>query len=553
MTNTIVSNNMEYEYLETKNKTSNDLKQDDINNCNDHQSQVDENNEERDFDTLILQHFTPFSGKQAVNQWLDETEGKFNHLKISRHLRFEAISLLVEGNAKRLYIKNRNEIRSFDDFYEFLLSHFDTNNSITSQVQPCTTSTSNFSYQQPSGRLESNTDSGRKSMNTSDATHFTHQPPALRSTAIVDFGATNIIGETLDNKSTKVITNSSVSILDQTTNDLRKAIVEDLIKNPKVFKGGKDDVNKWIEDIEHLLNLAHVPEPSRLDLISYSLRSDALQWFKNNKNLFTSWSIFITEIKRAFTSSFHEELAFKKLESYNQGENQSIRNFFNEVLKLCREADPTMSEATKLKNLLNKTKPTVQFEVRKKKPTTTAEFLEYAKDVEELFQLSSITIGNNNSNPSISKETQSPTPTTIITSRNKYYNSTSSNRLTPQFSNYFQNPTFTNRSNRNNSQSSTTSPSLRSPQSFQSQSRTTTQQPSLIKYNSSFNNNGGRTQSQAYQSNSSSNNRTRQRAANIILSSDTPSNTEFEQEPFPSISCTQCNQYGHEASSCQNF
>ena len=312
-------------------------------------------------------------------------------------------------------------------------------------------------------------------MNTSDATHFTHQPPALRSTAIVDFGATNIIGETLDNKSTKVITNSSVSILDQTTNDLRKAIVEDLIKNPKVFKGGKDDVNKWIEDIEHLLNLAHVPEPSRLDLISYSLRSDALQWFKNNKNLFTSWSIFITEIKRAFTSSFHEELAFKKLESYNQGENQYIRNFFNEVLKLCREADPTMSEATKLKNLLNKTKPTVQFEVRRKKPTTTAEFLEYAKDVEELFQLSSIAINNNNSNPSISKETQSSTQRTIITSGNKYYNSTSSNRLTPQFSNYFQNPTFTNRSNRNNSQSSTTSPSLRSPQSFQSQSRTTTQ------------------------------------------------------------------------------
>ena len=68
MTNTIVSNNMEYEYLETKNKPSNGLKQDGINNYNEYQLQVDENNEERDFDTLILQHFTLFSGKQAVNQ-----------------------------------------------------------------------------------------------------------------------------------------------------------------------------------------------------------------------------------------------------------------------------------------------------------------------------------------------------------------------------------------------------------------------------------------------------------------------------------------------------
>jgi hypothetical protein len=46
-----------------------------------------------------------------------------------------------------------------------------------------------------------------------------------------------------------------------------------------------------------------------------------------------------------------------------------------------------MSEATKLKNLLNKTKPSIQYEVRKKKPTTTSEFLKYAKEVEELFEL----------------------------------------------------------------------------------------------------------------------------------------------------------------------
>ncbi|CAF3314175.1 unnamed protein product [Rotaria socialis] len=106
--------------------------------------------------------------------------------------------------------------------------------------------------------------------------------------------------------------------------------------------------------------------------------------------MFTSWKFFISELKRAFTFSFHEKLVFKKLESYSQGENQSIRNFFNEILKLCNEADATTSEATKLKNLLNKTKPTIQFEVRKKKPTTPTEFLEYAKDIEELLQLSNI-------------------------------------------------------------------------------------------------------------------------------------------------------------------
>ena len=49
-----------------------------------------------------------------------------------------------------------------------------------------------------------------------------------------------------------------------------------------------------------------------------------------------------------------------------------------------------MSETTKLKTLLNKTKPSIQFEVRKKKSKSTNEFLEYAKEVEELLQLSNV-------------------------------------------------------------------------------------------------------------------------------------------------------------------
>ncbi|CAF4389108.1 unnamed protein product, partial [Rotaria magnacalcarata] len=77
-----------------------------------------------------------------------------------------------------------------------------------------------------------------------------------------------------------------------------------------------------------------------------SLRDDAREWFRNNRSSFSSWNIFVDELKRAFTSSFIGELAFKKLESYSQGTNQSIRNYFNKVLKLCKEADDTMSEST---------------------------------------------------------------------------------------------------------------------------------------------------------------------------------------------------------------
>lgn len=316
------------------------------------------------FDVFVLNIFKPFSGTQLVEQWLDETESLFNQYKISRSLRYEAIPLLLEGNAKRKYIRHRHSIQSFDDLYEFLLSEFDTSNTSEPRKPPTPLS---------------------QSAEVSQV-----RPPEMNN-VIVENNATSSTGDASVLNYSSIVPNASTMSIDIITNDLRKAILQDLIKNPKLFRGGKDDVHKWIEDIDHLMEVAHVPDVNRLDLISYSLKGEALEWYKSYKSTFTSWNIFVQEIKKAYTSSFREDLAFKTLESYVQAENQSVRNFYHEVLKLCKEADANMSDSTKLKNLLNKVKPSIQFEVRKKRPTTTTQFLDYAKEVEELLQLSSTT------------------------------------------------------------------------------------------------------------------------------------------------------------------
>ncbi|CAF5224725.1 unnamed protein product, partial [Rotaria magnacalcarata] len=89
-----------------------------------------------------------------------------------------------------------------------------------------------------------------------------------------------------------------------------------------------------------------------------------------------------------------------------------------------------MSEVTKLKNLLNKTKPSIQFEVRKKKPTSTIEFLEHAKDAEELMQLSNLTTDNTNINNNNQVVQQQSIPSLISTSippANQSFGKTSNN------------------------------------------------------------------------------------------------------------------------------
>ena len=71
-----------------------------------------------------MDNFDLFSGNENVTEWLDIADEKFNSFKLSRKLRCLAIPLLVKGDGKRRYISNKNKIKSYDDFYSFLLSEY---------------------------------------------------------------------------------------------------------------------------------------------------------------------------------------------------------------------------------------------------------------------------------------------------------------------------------------------------------------------------------------------------------------------------------------------
>lgn len=521
-------------------------------NINDNQLGQDDHNKEEDdddslFDRFICEHFVPFSGKQPVDQWLDETDTLFHRFKISRKLRLKAVPLLVQGEAKRKYIKNRQSITTFDDFYEFLFTHFDRNTLVYSHSQLHQVDQSTQSVNNRSCNNKSSTDLASSIVNNTNSVQMSQSCRCSNNKTV----ATDTTDVTGDVSESKLVQNSSST--DNTSHnsivtDLRKAILADFIKNPKIFRGNKDDIIKWLEEIDHLMQSAHVPECNRLDLISYSLRGDALQWYRNNRSTLTSWSVFVQDIKKAFTSSFCEELAFKTLESYTQSTNQSVRNFYNEVIKLCKQADPSMSESTKLKNLLNKVKPSIQLEVRKKKPKTTVEFLEYAKEVEELLQLSGTNTDTYTSYDS--KPTTSVKPTSFFNNRSSYFSNTA-------------NQDYSSTSYRN---SRTNAPSYTSTSHKSDTTITSRVQPSNSnyqfqpkKYNSLAQNSTNNTNSQKHKNirqhrnESKKDSITNPHSAKAFVSSilDSDSNSTHTY-PSPVV-CQICNELEHDASSCPSF
>jgi len=553
-------------------------KQIDAKKFSDLESNNDDNVDVDEFDIFILRHFSPFSGSEDVIDWLDNTDKKFNLHKISRNLRYIAIPLLVEGDAKRKYIRNRNNIKSFDDFYEFLLTNYDLIEQNTHRFQSDLSlppaNQNNFTHNSLTHKNISFENQQKTTTNSFDLTDNLPPRPILRSTAIVDVSATRLTGDDSEKRS-PIAPYSNISHntsnLDQTTYVIHKAIVDNLIKNPKTFQGGKEDVKQWLEDIEQLFDTAQIPNSHKLDLISYSLRGEARRWYKNTKATLTSWPIFVKELKEAFLSPFHDELAFKKLESYTQGINQPVRSFYNEVLKLCSETDSEMSESMKLRHLLKKAKPTLQYEIRKKKPTTTKQFLEYAKESEELFQLANIDTEVDkyeHNNSALTHQITSNVPLTRTNASNSYNDTTRSTfdrKMNPnnQYNNNSNNYN-NNRHNDYNSHSSRpfnsfNSYSRRNNSSYVSDYPTNSNQQvysntQRANYNSrSVTSNNPTRSSYPHNNNNTNRNNNQVHQVNNITTTNIPSPSQSIPLPSDSDFGTQDQQTGHQAPACPRF
>ncbi|CAF4838911.1 unnamed protein product, partial [Rotaria sp. Silwood2] len=164
---------------------------------------------------------------------------------------------------------------------------------------------------------------------------------------------------------------SSTSILSPT---ISKALIDRFVKDPIQFYGGKDNVITWLDEIEQQFKIMNFGESDKFNLIHICLKGEAHQWYKQNKEQFTFWSIFVTDITKSFTSSLQRDLAFKKLKQYHQILHQSVTQYYSEMIKLMKQTDPQMNESTKVQYLMNGLRPSLSTETKRNYPTTTQIF-----------------------------------------------------------------------------------------------------------------------------------------------------------------------------------
>lgn len=127
-----------------------------------------------------------------------------------------------------------------------------------------------------------------------------------------------------------------------------------LPRNPCVFSGDdQQDVGRWLKDFERIASYNHWDEQMRLANVIFYLAGTARQWFDNNEDTFTNWTVFKTSLNNTFGRTDDvQRQAERLLLTRVQQTGESSESYIQDVLALCRKVNPSMPEDEKVAHLM---------------------------------------------------------------------------------------------------------------------------------------------------------------------------------------------------------
>lgn len=179
----------------------------------------------------------------------------------------------------------------------------------------------------------------------------------------------------------------SIDITSSLSSALSITMAREIIKSPTFFRGAKDDVIEWLEKLEQRFTMANWTDELKLRYISIHLQEDASRWWNQSYIKITTWPCFVEAIKQAFGSTKMKELTFEQLRTYKQALNQSITQYYDQVIELCKRVDTSMTNSMKLQYLMAGVKQSLKLHIALHDPQSPEAFLSYARKLEDTLSL----------------------------------------------------------------------------------------------------------------------------------------------------------------------
>ncbi|UYV76006.1 hypothetical protein LAZ67_13002109 [Cordylochernes scorpioides] len=131
-------------------------------------------------------------------------------------------------------------------------------------------------------------------------------------------------------------------------------VVQHLPRNPSIFSGEDgEDLQKWLKGYARVARYNHWDETLCLTKVYFYLSGTALKWFENNEESIQTWKEFTSQLENVFGKKENSKLQVeKKLKTWAQLKGESTEFYIQDVLCLCKEVDPQMSEEDEISHLM---------------------------------------------------------------------------------------------------------------------------------------------------------------------------------------------------------
>lgn len=164
----------------------------------------------------------------------------------------------------------------------------------------------------------------------------------------------------------------------------RKARFDDLAS----FSGQpSEDVERFLKSIKNITKATNESNNHELlEIVRGKLTQSAGIWFDNNEAKFGTWSDFEMAFRNRYLSTTTTSKKFEQLKQRRQKPDELIINYCDEIINLCREVDPKMSDLTIIQYLLSGLDTNVRKELSRRESAMHSldEFLKYAKIEQDL-------------------------------------------------------------------------------------------------------------------------------------------------------------------------
>ncbi|CAF1473560.1 unnamed protein product [Adineta steineri] len=183
---------------------------------------------------------------------------------------------------------------------------------------------------------------------------------------------------------------TSTSTSTSTPDPVMMVCYRESLSNLVKFKG-KDEpkILNFIHNIERIGRMINANDTILYCMCTAKLDGEAKRWYENNITL-TTWGDLKPALLERFTTTDSSTKIFEQLKERKQKPEESITTFYDDIIKLCHDYDPIMSDKMIISWLENGVKDSLKISIKRQmkllieSARTTKAFLKIAKDEEEL-------------------------------------------------------------------------------------------------------------------------------------------------------------------------